>query len=137
MIYDIIDHREIPTKKITMGYDGDAVELARKLTAGDRLVHSPTSDSNGGAEVRWFGTYSPAVIVKPARVTERANAGDIVRRTYYKAKKRAAEAEKRFDADRSEFNKYEFIEAVATLHGVFEVAEALGMVDGRGEFGKL
>lgn len=81
-VYDIIDKRETPAKKITIAHEGDACDVAREYCGKSLLLHFPVSDGNGGAVVRWFGTYSLAVIVKPARVIEER---DPLRDLYEKA----------------------------------------------------
>lgn len=135
-VYDIIDKRETPAKKYTIAHEGTAYDLACKYCGKSLYLHLPTIEGES-AVVKWYGTDEPAVIVKPARVIASDSVADIVRRVYINAKGKAKEAEARFDEEKSEFNKYQFIEAVAVLDGVFEVAEALGMIDGRGGYGKL
>lgn len=136
-VYDIIDNREIPAKKYTIAHDGDARDVARLFASGDLRLHLPADDGEGGAVCRWVFCHDTALTVKPARVIKSDSVADIVRRVYLDAKKKAKESEARFDKDRSEFNKYDFIQAVAVLAGVFDVAAALGMIDGSGEFGRL
>lgn len=66
-VFEIYDKRQIPTKKITIAHEGDACDVAREYCGKSEFLHLPTVEGNA-AVVKWYGTETAAVIVKPARV---------------------------------------------------------------------
>lgn len=136
-VYDIIDRRETPAKKYTIAHEGDACEVALEYCGKSHFLNFPTVEGTA-AIVKWYGTDTAAVIVKPARVIKQESAVDKVRKLYKDALEKAERAERNFDEHPNDKGlRTIFFEAVAYLNGIFDTAAALGMVDGSGEFGKL